>query len=172
MRGSAGRRIRISENCDCCQESKAQKRRSTIEVHREASEIGADWHVDLLGKQAVQGIETGNEYFIIFIDRFSRYRLGFGLKSNTVESILFALNRWYQNAILKAKALGSTNIRISLYSDNLEMKYPKIQEWCAHKGIEQFYTAPGHSSSNGLVERAIGVTRNMARALLKARDLP
>jgi transposase InsO family protein len=52
------------------------------------------------------------------------------------------------------------------------MKYPNIQELCAHKEIEQFYTAPGHSSSNGLVERAIGVTRNMARALLKAQDLP
>jgi transposase InsO family protein len=172
MRGYAGRRIRVSENCDCCQESKAQKRRSTSEVPREASEIGANWHVDLLGKQAVSGLETGNKYFIIFIDRFSRYRLGFGLKSNNVESILLAVNRWYKKAVLKAKALGTANLKISLYSDNLEMKYPDIQEWCATNGIEQFFTAPGHSSSNGLVERAIGVTRNMARALLKARDLP
>jgi hypothetical protein len=93
MRGSAGRRIRISETSDCCQEAKAQKKRSTIEVPREASEIGADWHVDLLGKQAVPGIETGNKYFIIFIDRSSRYRLEFGLKSNNFESILFAVNR-------------------------------------------------------------------------------
>jgi hypothetical protein len=60
--------------------------------------------------------------------------------------------------------MGPTNLRISLYSDNLEMKYPNIQE--------QVFTAPGHSSSNGLVERAIGVTRNMAKALLKGRDLP
>ena len=172
MRGYAGRRIRVSENCDCCQESKAQKRRSTSAVPREASEIGANWHVDLLGKQAVSGLETGNKYFIIFIDRFSRYRLGFGLKSNNVESILLAVNRWYKKAVLKAKALGTANLKISLYSDNLEMKYPDIQEWCATNGIEQFFTAPGHSSSNGLVERAIGVTRNMARALLKARDLP
>jgi hypothetical protein len=38
-------------------------------VPRETSEIGADWHVDLLGKQGVPGIETGNKYFIIFIGR-------------------------------------------------------------------------------------------------------
>jgi hypothetical protein len=79
-------------------------------VPREASKIGADWHVDLLGKQGVPGIETGNEYFIIFIDRRSRYRLGFGLKGNTVESILFAASRWYQKAVLKAKAMGPANL--------------------------------------------------------------
>ena len=47
-----------------------------------------------------------------------------------------------------------------------------MQAALAEKGIQQFFTAPAHSSSNGLAERAIGVTRTMARALLRARDLP
>jgi hypothetical protein len=71
---------------------------------------------------------------------------------------------WYSN--------NNKKIHILLLSDNLELKYKKIKERIAELGIHQYYTAPRHSSSNGLSERSIGVVRVMARAMFKARDLP
>jgi hypothetical protein len=128
-----------------------------------------------MGKNDTPALVTGNHYFIIFTDRKTRLRFGLGLKNNAEESILVAIEEWNKRFVVRAKEWYSSNkekIHISLLSDNLELKYKKIQERIAELGIHQYYTAPRHSSSNGLSERSIGVVRVMARAMLKARDLP
>jgi hypothetical protein len=128
-----------------------------------------------MGKNDTPALVTGNHYFIIFTDRKTRLQFGLGLKNNAEESILVAIEEWNRMFVVRAKEWYSSNkkkIHNSLLSDNLELKYKKIQDRITELGIYQYYTAPRHSSSNCLSERSIGVVRVMARAVLKARDLP
>jgi transposase InsO family protein len=82
-----------------------------------------------------------------------------GLKNNSEKSILSAKS-WYN---------GSLVVYISLFTDNLEFRYQAFQAKLRALGIEQYFTALGHSSSN---EAAIGVVRTTARAMMRAKDLP
>jgi hypothetical protein len=59
-----------------------------------------------------------------------------------------------------------------LYADNGEMKYPKVREFLKSKPTLLNYTAPGHSSSNGLAEVEIKAVRTISRALLATYNLP
>jgi hypothetical protein len=167
--------IRMQQYCDCCEEVKGRKIRSTITVDREASKLGMDWHVDLLGKHQEPALGTKNEYIVVFTDRYSRYRVVYGARSNDEAAIIQVVIAWNEGYVMKAKAWTqdqTSHTPISLYSDNLEFKYPGVQRLLASFGINQYFTAPRHSSSNGVAERSIGIIRTMARALMRARDLP
>ena len=67
--------------------------RSHHQVEKEDSEVGLDWHVDLLGRQEIPAIVTEHLYFVMFTDRRSRFRYGFGLKRDNIssESVEFSL---------------------------------------------------------------------------------
>jgi hypothetical protein len=98
-----------------------------------------------MGRNDTPALVTGNHYFIIFTDRKTRIRYGLGLKTHAEESILSAVEEWNKMFVVRAKEWYSVNtkkIHISLLSDNLELKYKKIQERIAELGIHQYYTAP------------------------------
>jgi hypothetical protein len=128
-----------------------------------------------MGRNDTLALATGNYYYINFTDRKTRIRYRLGLKTNWEESNLWTIEEWNKRFVRRAKVWYSENrdkVHMSILSDNLELKYKKVQERIAELGIQQFYTAPRHSSSNGLAEREIGVVQVMARVILKARDLP
>jgi hypothetical protein len=97
-----------------------------------------------------------------------------GLKDNSERSIIEAVKIWYRECLAKVKAwYGDQNrVPISLLADNLEFQYSGVKLIVSELGILQYYTAPAHSSSNGVAERGIGIIRMIARAILKAKDLP
>ena len=64
------------------------------------------------------------------------------------------------------------NFRFHLHADNLEFKYPEVVTRLTNLGVTIHYTAPGHSSSNGLAERGIGVLDQKERTLRIARNMP
>ena len=172
---SQANRVHLEEFCDCCMVSKGHKVRSHRQVDKDESEVGRDWHVDLLGRQEVPAIVTGHACFIMFTDRRSRKRYGFGLVDNSEEEIILAINRWNSKCLSKVRAWYKDKYHIthiSLLSDNLEFKYSRVQGLLGELGIQQFYTAPRHSSSNGVAERGFGIIRSMARAMMKANDMP
>jgi hypothetical protein len=172
---SQANRVHLEEFCDCCMRAKGHRVRSHSPVNKDDSEVGLDWHVDLLGRQDVPGLVTGNFTFILYTDRKSRKKFGFGIADNTEEEILLAVNRWNTQCLAKVRAWYKDKyhiIHISLLSDNLEFKYPRVQAALSGIGVQQYYTAPRHSSSNGVSERGFGVLRPMARSMMTARDLP
>jgi hypothetical protein len=63
-------------------------------------------------------------------------------------------------------------VAIHLYADNGEMKYPQVREFLQSKLTFLHYTAPGHSSSNGIAEVGIKAVRTVSRALLATYKLP
>ena len=176
IKNSSEIRVLEEEYCDCCALVKGHKVRSHKVIDHSESEIGLDWHVDVSGKSEVPAIVTGNNYTLTFTDRNSAIRLVIGLHDKSAEEIQAAVCTWHHKMLLKVKSWYgkkyNDRVPITLLSDNLEFKYPQVQETVARCGAEQFFTAKHHSSSNGVAERGFGVLRPMARALLKAKDLP
>jgi hypothetical protein len=172
---SQANRVHLEEYCDCCNKAKGHKVRSTKEVDKDHSEAGMDWHVDVLGRQDIPGLVTQHLTFIMFTDRKTRFRYGFGLLDNGEDEIILAVDRWDKKCLTRVRAWYREKydrIPFTLLSDNLEFRYSKVQVAVAKLGVQQFFTAPRHSSSNGVAERGFGVIRPMARALMAAKDLP
>ena len=172
---SQAKRVHLEEYCDCCNRAKGHKVRSTKEVDKDNSEVGVDWHVDVLGRQDIPALVTHHLTFIMFTDRKTRFRYGFGLLDNGEDEIILAVDRWDKKCLTRVRAWYKDKydrIPFTLLSDNLEFRYSKVQVAVAKLGFQQFFTAPRHSSSNGVAERGFGIIRTMARAIMTARDLP
>jgi transposase InsO family protein len=171
----AAKRIHMEEYCDSCMLGKAHKVKSNKLINREKYLPGRNWSVDLLGKQSTPGIVTNNQYLMVFTDRATRWRFGIGLANNGEAEIIRGAREWVRRYIDRVRywyAQKEPRIEITLLADNLEFRYRRVQEELAAKDIIQFFTAPRHSSSNGLAERGFGMVRAMARCMLKAKDLP
>jgi len=164
-----------SQYCDICAQAKGHKIVSHREVDKDAAELGLVWHADLPAKSEVPGIGTGNYSRILFTERKSRYRVYMSLKDNTEEEILRAMIKFYnlyQLPFIERYKMRSPVVMAHLYADNGEMKYPKVREFLKSKLTFLHYTAPGHSSSNGLAEVGIKAVRTISRALLATYTLP
>ena len=66
---------------------------------------------------------------------------------------------WYAEQIKRGE------FTFYLYSDNLEMRYPKVIAFLNSIGVILMY-------SNGFAERTIGVLDQMSRTMREARQLP
>jgi hypothetical protein len=153
---------------------KSNRIRSSKEGIRDLSLLGQGWHADSLGKQRVKALVTEHEYVALFVNRRSRNKYMVGLKDNSKKSILTEVDKWDAACVKKANSWynGSQKVHISLFANNLEFRYPAVQAKLIVLGIEEYFTVPGHSSSNGVAECTMGVVRTMARGMMYAKDLP
>jgi hypothetical protein len=154
---------------------KSHKVKSNKLINRGNYKLGSNWSVDLLGRQAIPGIVTDNQYLMDFTDRATRWRFGICLANNGEAEIIRGTNEWVRNYIDRVRywyVRKEQRVEITLLADNLEFSYKRVQDALAAKDILQFFTAPRHSSSNGPAERGFGIIRAMARCMLKAEDIP
>jgi hypothetical protein len=164
-----------SQYCDICAEAKGHEVVSHKEVDKETCELGLVWHVDLPAQSDTPAIVTGNRSRILFTERKSRFRVYIPFKDNTEPNVLAAVQLWHHRYIRPIKEeYGRTRplVVVHLHADNGEMKYPKVREYVEGKMYFQHFTAPAHSSSNGVAEVGIKSVRTVSRALMATYKLP
>jgi hypothetical protein len=164
-----------SQYCDICAEAKGHEVVSHKEVDKETCELGLVWHVDLPAQSDTPAIVTGNRSRILFTERKSRFRVYIPFKDNTEPNVLAAVQLWHHRYIRPIKEeYGRTRplVVVHLHADNGEMKYPKVREYVEGKMYFQHFTAPAHSSSNGVAEVGIKGVRTVSRALMATYKLP
>jgi hypothetical protein len=164
-----------SQYCDICAEAKGHKVVSHREVDKDASELGTTWHADLPGQSETPSIVDKHHSRIILTERVSRFRVYISLKNNSENCVLEAMKYWYRMyivPIIERYERTRPTVPIHLYADNGEMKYPMVRDFLKAKLTFLHYTAPGHSSSNGLAEVGIKAIRTVSRSLLATYKLP
>jgi hypothetical protein len=137
---------------------------------------GQAWNFDCTGRKDTPSIVTGARIGGVFVDKQSRYGPIYTFKNNDEKSILHILDRWNKEVLSFPKVWYAEQIKrgeftFYLYSDNLEMRYPKVIAFLNSIGVKLMYTDPNKSSSNGLAERTIGVLDQMSRTMREARQL-
>ena len=111
---------------------------------------------------------TGYEYYVTFIDDFSRKTWIYFLRSKRLEEVLL----WFQE--LKALVENQTGKKIKvLWSDNGgEYAFCAFDEYCWQEGIKRQLTVPYTPQQNGLAKRKNHVIVVPTRAMLHDQRLP
>ena len=126
--------------------------------------IGNLTHIDLWGKYQIQSI-NGNQYYILFVDDYSRYVTVQFLK--TKNEAAKAVQNYLSHLI--TQGINTRAIRVDR---GTEFVNDNLQTWCLQRGIEIQMTAPYSSSQNGTAERMNCTLVELARAMLTARKVP
>ena len=79
------------------------------------------------------------------------------------------LSRWKYHCLVVRQL---ENFFFHLKVDNLEFRFPEVLEFLHNIGVRPHFTCPGHSSENGLAERAIGVVDTRERTFRIAENKP
>ena len=122
-------------------------------------------HTDVCGPISPSSLGKNN-YFLLFIDDFSRKTWVYFLKQ---KSEVFEAFKTFKAAVenesgQKIKALRSDR--------GGEFTSKEFQEFCATSGIRRFLTVPRSPQQNGIAERKNRTILDMARSMLKSKHLP
>ena len=150
--------------CESCLEGKMTKRPFKAKGNR-AKEVLGLVHSDLCGPMNIQA-RGGYEYFVTFIDDYSRYGYVYLLHR---KSECFEKFKEY-----KAKTEKRHNKSIkSLRSDRGgEYLLGEFREYLSENGIESQLTAPGTPQQNGVAERRNRTLLESVRSMMSYSDLP
>jgi hypothetical protein len=162
-------KVTTKPDCDICASTKGHRVVSHRPVDKETAEIGLVWHVDLPAQSETPALITGNKSRIIFTDRKSRYKAHVPTKDNTTLEIMRAVVFFYENYLTPVKEWykeSRPRVTIHMHADNGEMAYSEVVQYLRSKAIFINFTAPDHSSSNGLAEVGIKLVRQMSRSLM------
>lgn len=155
--------------CESC--VLAKQRRASIPKMRSPDspvpELGEVWHVDIVPIEGASGL-TSQSFAIVYIEEKSRYTFLYFMsaKNGTVATLdqLF-IDVLKVGITIPKGALLQTDV------DSCVATYGLYRTRMAHYGMV-LRTSPPHSQAmNGLVERSIGVLKDMARAMLIASKL-
>lgn len=124
-------------------------------------------HSDLCGPLPVISLSQHN-YFITFIDDFTKYTLVAFIPNKTGHIVLKAFQSYH--------SIVTTHIGLplrALQTDNGgEYTSHIFQSYCQQHGIRQRLTVPHNPQQNGIAERKNRSLMNMARSMLKIAGLP
>ncbi|KRH93375.1 putative LTR retrotransposon [Pseudoloma neurophilia] len=134
----------IINNCEICIRNKEKK--SGGEIFVESSRK--------LEKMGLDIMESGEEYFLIGIDYFTRRAFGDLLVNKSAESIIMKLQKWFEKT-------GSPEEII--VDQGREFNSHKFDDFCSQNKIKKHNTAIEHSEGNGRVERLIRTLRTYFR---------
>jgi transposase InsO family protein len=155
----------LSQKTDCfaCAQAKiAHHPFPSTATH--TSTIGNLTHIDLWGKYAVQSIH-GNQYYILFVDDYSRYVTVKFLKSKTEAQQCV---RDYLTHLI-TRDFTPNAIRVDRGTEFIN---DNLNTWCTQRGIDIQMTAPYSLSQNGVAEHMNRTLVELAHAMLTARQLP
>ena len=150
--------------CESCLEGKMTNRPFKAKGNR-AKQLLELVHSDLCGPMNIQA-RGGYEYFVTFIDDYSRYGYVYLLHR---KSECFDKFKEY-----KAKTEKRLNKSIkSLRSDRGgEYLLGEFREYLSENGIESQLTAPGTPQQNGVAERRNRTLLESVRSMMSYSDLP
>ena len=144
-------------------------------MDKDRAEIGLLWHADLPAQSETPALITGNKSRALFTDRKSRYKVYIPTKDNKTPEILKAAAYFHDYFLTPVKEwYRESRLRVTVYihADNGELSYPEVVAYLRSKAIFINFTAPDHSSSNGLAEVGIKLVRHMSRSLMLTHALP
>jgi hypothetical protein len=156
---------RVEEFCDGCALGK-QQRQPFPQVANYRADKNLDlFHTDLCG-QIRPKTPGGKSYFMLIVDDHSRY-MWIQLLATKDEAF---------SCFKKVKALAETESggRLRAFRSDRGGEFNSIdfKEYCDEHGIKHFTTTPYTPQQNGVVERRNRTVVEMARCLLKSKNVP
>jgi hypothetical protein len=121
-------------------------------------------HMDLWGKYQIKSIH-GNQYYILFIDDYSRYITVNYLKSKTEAT------QKVQDYLTHISARNRNPLAIRM-DRGMEFINKPMKNWCSRHSIEIQMTAPYSPSQNGVAEQMNQTMVELARAMITTWELP
>jgi hypothetical protein len=108
----------------------------------------------------------GKEFFLLLVDDHSRY-MWLSLLANKSDAL--AAVQQFQACV---EVETGRRLRVLRTDNGGEFTFVTFTEHCVKNGIKHQHTAPYTPQQNGVVERRNQSVVNMARSLLKSRELP
>ncbi|XP_008486716.1 uncharacterized protein K02A2.6-like, partial [Diaphorina citri] len=138
------------KNCFPCQENLPQKTREPLIPHELPKFPFQTLFIDIM---------TYNQSdYLVIIDQYSKWIELFQLNSKKCKEIIKHLKLLF----------ASKGVAKSIVSDNSPFNSEEINQFCKEYGISWKYSSPLHPISHGLIERAVGICKNL---LKKAKHL-
>ncbi len=157
--------VHPNQLCQSCLVTKQARAPFPAAAHFRAEEPLELLHIDLCGP-ITPSTMSGNRYFFLIVDDYSRWMWVFVLKTKD-QSL---------DAFVKFKPLAENTAgrRVkTLRSDRGgEFLSGEFAQVCEEAGIQRHLTAPNSPQQNGVVERRNRTVMAMARSLLKGMRVP
>ncbi|KAL8154787.1 hypothetical protein AgCh_000227 [Apium graveolens] len=151
--------------CDGCLLAKQTRKRFPSQSNYSATQVLDLVHGDLCGP-IVPDTASGNKYFFLLVDDYSRYMWAYLLKSKDE-----ALSAFKSFCALVENKPGK-KVKVFRTDRGGEFCSREFKSYYEEKGIERHYTAPYTPQQNGIVERRNRTVVEMARSYLKEMKLP
>ena len=167
------RQLDMTAVCDACMIGKS----TTVTSHRDieiSSVKGQSWSIDLTGRKDTPAIGNNARIGVVLMEHSTRFSVTYTIENNDETSVLGVLKAWNDEYLSMVKSWHRANPEMVyfLHADNLEMKYSKVEKYLTSIGVKTKFTAPDHSSSNGIAERLIRTLDTTQRILRLQKDLP
>jgi transposase InsO family protein len=122
-------------------------------------------HSDVCGPLEVQSI-GGNHYFLPFIDEFTRYVWIYMIEK---KSDVFTKFKKFKLQVEKESECSIKKLRTDGGGEYVSNEFAKF---CEQEGIVHEVIAPYTPQHNGIAERKSRSIMNMARSMLKGKEMP
>ena len=167
------RQLDMTAVCDACMIGKS----TTVTSHRDieiSSVKGQSWSIDLTGRKDTPALGNGAHIGVVLMEHSTRFSVTYTIENNDEANVLRVLKAWNDEYLSLVKSWHSAvpDMVYFLHADNLEMKYSKVEKYLTSIGVKPMFTAPDHSSSNGIAERLIRTLDTTQRILRLQKDLP
>jgi transposase InsO family protein len=151
-------------DCKACTESKQFVTPFPHQAQNRATRPGELTHIDLWGKAQTASIH-GNQYYICFVDDYSRrvHLYFLKLKTDAIQKVKDYLTS------LKTNNRQPRAIRVD---GGGEFINHELRIWCQSQGVEIEQTAPYSPSQNGVAECMNRTLVELARAMITANNVP
>jgi transposase InsO family protein len=155
----------VEKLCEACLAGKHMHAPFPQQATRRATQSPLLLHGDMYGP-VNPTTPSGNKYFLLLVDDFSRYMWISLLHSK--DQATGAIKR-----VQAAAERKSGNLLGGLRTDRgEEFTASQFSEYCAELGIKRELTAPYTPQHNGVVEKRNQCVMTTARCMLKAKKLP
>ncbi|UZJ51773.1 hypothetical protein CBS101457_001093 [Exobasidium rhododendri] len=121
-------------------------------------------HIDLSGIHAYKSI-SGSQYFMVFLDDWSRMTWVYFMQKHDHETLLPILKKF-----LSVKGPKGEKVK-KFHADN-EFNHDWFRSFCDNENIEYSFIQPHTPQHNSRVERMMRTLKSPARAMLGASGLP
>ena len=111
---------------------------------------------------------------MVLVEFHTRFKESYFGVEKTAEWIISLLKLWDEEhlSIWRYVYREKPDFWFHLLADNLEIKYPEVVKFLHSIGVRPHFTCPGHSSTNGLAERAIQTIDLKERTYRIKQSLP
>ena len=121
-------------------------------------------HIDLCGPIGVESY-SGDKYFILFVDDYSRMIILMYLKENSKE---FQKFKWYMARVEKKTRKKLKCLRSNRGGEFISNELTKL---CTERGIKRFVSTPSTPQYDGIAERRNRSIMDWARNLMIEKNV-